>query len=121
MDPVIQSMVAAAAGTGAPTNPNSRYYGAAVEFYTTTNGTQIAYLSRRIIPQANTYTSLRNYSVNQGDRVDNLAYNYLGDPILFWMICDANSAVDPDRLTATPGAVIGIPLAAGIPPGARDG
>ena len=86
MDPVIQSMVAAAAGTGAPTNPNSRYYGAGVEFFTMANGTQVAYLSRRIIPQG---TSTRRPQLfrRRGDRLDNLAYKYLGDPILFWMIC----------------------------------
>jgi hypothetical protein len=121
VDQVIQSMVAAAAGTGAPTNPSSRYYGAAVELYTTANGVQIAYLSRRIVPQASIYTALKSYSINQGDRLDNLAYKYLGDPILFWMICDANNAVDPDQLTAQPGSSIEIPLAAGIPPGARNG
>ena len=121
MDPAIQSMVSAAAGTGAPTNPSSRYYGAAVEFYTPTNGVQIAYLSRRIIPKADIYTALKSYSVSQGDRLDNLAYANFGDPILYWMICDANSAVDPDRLTAEPGVSIVIPLAAAIPPGARNG
>jgi hypothetical protein len=121
MDQAIQSMVAAAAGTGAPTNPSSRYYGAQVETYTTPNGIQIAYLQRRIIPQAHVYTTLRNYSINEGDRLDNLAYKFMGDPILYWMICDANSAVDPDQLTAEPGSTIQIPLSAGIPPGARNG
>jgi hypothetical protein len=121
MDQVVQSMVAAAAGTGAPTNLSSRYYGAAVEFYTCANGVQVAYLQRRIIPQASVYTSLQSYAVCAGDRLDNLAYKFLGDPILFWMICDANSAVDPDELTAAPGYSIEIPLAAGIPPGARNG
>jgi hypothetical protein len=114
-------MVAAAAGTGGPTNPSSRYYGAAVEFYTGANGVQVAYLQRRVVPQAAIYTSLQSYSVNEGDRLDNLAYKYLGDPILYWMICDANSAVDPDQIVATPGYSIEIPLAAGIPPGARNG
>jgi hypothetical protein len=121
MDAAIQAMVAAAAGTGAPTNPSSRYYGAAVEYYTGPSGVQVAYLQRRIIPQASTYTSLQNYAVSYGDRLDNLAYQFLGDPILYWMICDANSAVDPGQLTAEPGYSIQIPLAAGIPPGARNG
>ena len=121
MDQVVQSMVAAAVGTGAPTNPSSRYYGAAIEFYTGANGVQVAYLQRRIIPQASIYTSLQSYAVSAGDRLDNLAYKFLGDPILFWMICDANSAVDPDELTADPGYSIEIPLAAGIPPGASSG
>jgi hypothetical protein len=121
MDPIVQSMVAAAAGTGAPTNPSSRYYGAMVEYYTPANGVPVAYLQRRIIPQANTYTALQSYSVSSGDRLDNLAYQFLGDPILYWMICDASGAVDPDRLTAESGTTIQIPLAAGIPPGARNG
>jgi hypothetical protein len=121
MDQAIQSMVAAAAGSGATTNPSSRYYGAVVEYFTGANGVAVAYLQRRIVPQASVYTSLKNYSVNDGDRLDNLAYTNLGDPILYWMICDANSAVDPDQLTAQPGVAIEIPLAAGIPPGARNG
>jgi len=121
MDQVVQSMVAAAAGTGGPTNPNSRYYGDAVQFYICANGVQVAYLQRRIIPQASIYTSLQSYAVSAGDRLDNLAYKFLGDPILYWMICDANSAVDPDALTAQPGYSIEIPLAAGIPPGAQNG
>ncbi len=121
MDQVVQSMVAAAAGTGGPTNPNSRYYGDAIQFYTCANGVQVAYLQRRIIPPASVYTSLQRYAVSAGDRLDNLAYKFFGDPILFWMICDANSAVDPDELTAEPGSSIKIPLAAGIPPGAQNG
>jgi hypothetical protein len=121
MDQVVQSMVAAAAGTGGPTNPSSRYYGDAQQFYTLANGVQVAYLQRRIIPQAGVYTSLQSYAVSAGDRLDNLAYKFFGDPILFWMICDANSAVDPGELTAVPGFSIEIPLAAGIPPGARNG
>jgi len=92
-----------------------------VEFFTCANGVQVAYLQRRIIPQASIYTKLQNYAVSDGDRTDNLAYKYLGDPILFWMICDANSAVDPDQLTTVPGYSIEIPLGAGIPPGARNG
>jgi hypothetical protein len=121
MDQTVRAMVAAAAGTGAPTNPSSRYYGAAVEYYTGADGVQVAYLQRRIVPQASIYTSLQSYAVSYGDRLDNLAYKFLGDPILYWMICDANSAVVPDQLTAEPGCSIQIPLAAGIPPGARNG
>jgi nucleoid-associated protein YgaU len=121
MDKAIQSMVLAAAGTGAPTNPNSRYYGFAVEFFTRTDGTKAAYLQRRIIPQASIYTSLQNYVIVDGDRLDNLAFKNLGDPLLYWTICDANGATDPDELTAEVGSTIQIPLSSGIPSGARSG
>jgi hypothetical protein len=55
------------------------------------------------------------------DRLDNLAARYLGDPILFWMIADANGALDSNDVTAVPGRSILIPLVSGIPTGARNG
>jgi nucleoid-associated protein YgaU len=121
MDQAMQALVQSAAGTGGPTNPNSRYYGFAVEFYTRPDGTQVACLQRRIIPQPNIYASLQSYVVVDGDRLDNLSYKYLGDPLLYWMICDANGATDPDQLTAQAGSSIQIPLSSAIPPGARNG
>ena len=121
MDNALKSLIQSAAGTGAPTNPSSRYYGDGVEQMTAPDGTVMAYLSRRIIPQASMYPQTQNYSVVAGDRLDNLAARFLGDPILFWMICDANGARDPQELTATPGTVIQIPLVSGIPSGVRNG
>lgn len=121
MDNALAALVQSATGTGAPTNPSSRYYGNAVEQMTLPDGTVIAYLSRRIIPQATIYPQTQNYSVVIGDRLDNLAARYIGDPILFWMIADANTAFDPDKVTAEPGTVIQLPLVSGIPSGARNG
>jgi hypothetical protein len=121
MDNALAALVQSAAGTGAPTNPNSRYYGKAVEQITMPDGTVIAYLSRRIIPQSGIWPQTQNYSVVVGDRLDNLAARFVGDPILFWMIADANSAFNPDDLTSEPGKVIQIPLVSGIPSGARNG
>jgi nucleoid-associated protein YgaU len=121
MDNALKSMVLAAAGTGGPSNPSSRYYGFAVEYFTRADGVQVAYLQRRIIPQPDIYTSLQKYAVVDGDRLDNLSAKFLGDPLLFWMIADANRAMGPDELTAQVGRTILIPLASGIPPGARNG
>ena len=121
MGSAMQAMVLAAAGTGGPTYPNSRYYGTPIEYYTRSDGTQVAYLQRRIIPQPAIYTSLQNYVIVDGDRLDNLSAKYLASPFLYWTICDANGASDPDELTAQVGSTIQIPLASGIPSGARNG
>ena len=121
MDNAIKSMVLGAAGTGGPTNPSSRYYGAPIEYFTRPDGVQVAYLARRILPRPDIYTSLQNCAVVDGDRLDNLASKHLGDPLLYWTICDANGATDPDELTAQVGRTILIPLASGIPSGARHG
>jgi hypothetical protein len=121
VDTALAALITSAAGTGAATNVNSRYYGAQVEKLVLADGTSVMYLARRIIPQASTYTATQTYVIVDGDRLDNLAARFLGDPLLFWMICDANSATDPDDLTAQTGRTILIPVASGVPPGARNG
>lgn len=121
MDSALSSLITSAAGTGAPTNPTSRYYGAATEQYILAGGTGVMYLARRILPQPTIYQSVQTYVIVDGDRLDNLAAKFLGDPLLYWMICDANQATDPDALTAQVGRSILVPMASAIPPGARNG
>jgi nucleoid-associated protein YgaU len=121
MDNGLAALVQAGVGTGAPTQPNSRYYGAGVEQISLSAAPPVAYLSRRIVPQMNIYAQTQNYTVVAGDRLDNPAARYLGDPLLFWMIVEANGALDAGSLTAEPGRVILIPLVSGIPPKARNG
>ena len=124
MDNGLAALVQAGVGTGAPTNSNSRYYGTGVEQITIGDAPPVSYLSRRIIPQMDIYTQTQNYTVVAGDRLDNLAARYLGDPSLFWMIVEANGVLDAESLTVDPGApgrTILIPLASGIPPKARYG
>lgn len=121
MDQALASLITSAAGTGAPTLTSSRYYGSATQPHTLPDGTQVMYLARRILPQANIYPSVQTYVVVEGDRLDNLAAKFLGDPLLYWMICDANDSTDPDELTAQVGRSILIPMSSSIPPGARYG
>ena len=121
MDRAIASLVQSAAGTGGPTKPDSRYYGYAAETATRADGVQVAYLERRIVPQPEVYTAVQDYTIVDGDRLDNLAAKFLGDPLLFWIICDANGASDPDELTSQVGRSIKIPVASAVPPGARNG
>lgn len=123
MDNALASLITSAAGTGAPTNPSSRYYGAQIEQRIQPDGTSVKYLARRILPQPGIYSSVQDYTVIDGDRLDNLAARFLGDPLLYWMICDANGTTDPDTLTSRSqvGRTILIPLASSIPGGARNG
>ena len=72
-------------------------------------------------PQPSVYISVQNYAVVEHDRIDSISSRFLGDPLLFWMICDANTTTDPDELTLQKGRSILIPLASAIPAGARNG
>ncbi|MBK5124380.1 LysM domain-containing protein [Burkholderia sp. R-69980] len=103
--------------TSSPTTPDSRYYGSPTCSLTQPDGTVVRYLARRIVPQPEQYTSIQQFVVVEGARLDNVAAQTLGNPLLFWMLCDANLAMDPDDLTSQPGRSISIPLPAGISSG----
>jgi hypothetical protein len=96
---------------------DSRYHGAQTLNLTTPNGETIAYLARRLVPKpdAANVAILARHVVKQGDRLDLIAAKYLGDPLLFWLVCDANGALAPDELVATPGSVLNISVAQGAP------
>jgi hypothetical protein len=99
---------------------DSRYYGSSTLSYTAPNGQTFTYLARRIVPQpgAPNYATVAQHTVNQGDRLDLLAAKYLGDPLIFWLICDANGAIRPDELVDPPGSVLNITMPQGVPGGA---
>jgi hypothetical protein len=110
----IDNFVAGGGTSGAPTQQNSRYHGIDTTTYTHADGTVVRYLNRRLIPAADQYTTLRQYIVVDGDRIDTIANAQIGDPLLYWILSDANGASDPDALTADPGRVLRITLPAGI-------
>ncbi|HEV8354081.1 MAG TPA: LysM domain-containing protein [bacterium] len=95
--------------------PTSRYHGIEIVSWTRADGTVVAYLRRRFIPPPERFALLLEHTVAQGDRLDNLAARYIGDPEQFWRLCDANGAMRPDELVATPGRVVRITLPEGIP------
>jgi nucleoid-associated protein YgaU len=97
--------------------PDSRYYRYSTLQYTAPNGQAISYLARRIVPQpgAPNFSTIAQHAVRQGDRLDLIAAKYLGDPLVFWLICDANGAIRPDELVEIPGTVIDITTPQGAP------
>ena len=82
-----------------PFPPNSRYAGLETVQLETADGEMIVYVRRRFVPQPERFTALQEHTVTQGDRLDNVTAQYLGDPEQFWRICDANRALRPDELT----------------------
>jgi hypothetical protein len=93
-------------------DPSSRYYSLEEGKLTVTrsDGTtrEIRYKRRRFIPQPEDASTLAEHRVVQGDRLDNIAARWLGEPTQFWRIADANLAIDPSDLTGTPGEKITI-------------
>jgi hypothetical protein len=48
--------------------------------------------------------------VSQGERLDHIAFRYLADPEQFWRIADANTEMNAETLTASPGRQLVIPV-----------
>jgi hypothetical protein len=98
--------------------PSSRYNAVETATLTAPDGRTIVYLRRRFVPPPDRFALLQEHTVVPGERLDQIAAQYLGDPEQFWRICDANNAIDPAELTE-PGRRLRITLPEGIP-GPRD-
>ena len=93
----------------------SRYHGLGTAHTESPEGVRIVYLRRRFLPPLERFDLLQEHTVVEGDRLDRLAAQYLGDPEQFWRIADANAAMRPDELTETVGRKLRITLPEGIP------
>ena len=116
MDP--QQFILGTAGLSASPFPvNSRYYGIELAKMVMSDGKEIIYLRRRFCPRPERFELLQEHGVSQGERLDNIAAKYLGDPEQFWRLCDANRALHPNELTDIVGRRLRITLPEGIPGG----
>ena len=93
----------------------SRYHGIETATIEDADGNKIVYVRRRFVPPAERFALIQVHSVAAGDRLDNLAARYLGDPERFWLLCDANGAIRPDDLIERIGRRLRITLPEGIP------
>jgi hypothetical protein len=91
--------------------PTSRYF----DLETTTrtaDGREVRYVRRRFLPPVSTGAVFVEHSVSEGERLDHITARYLGDPELFWQLCDVNNALRPEELTAELGRRIRVALLA---------
>jgi hypothetical protein len=96
-----------------PRSPrNGRYAGLPVLSHVGRDGRETVYLARRFLPQPEALTFVQEHVVREGERLDQIASRYFGEPELAWRLCDANRAMDPQALTAEPGRRLAITLAA---------
>lgn len=114
MDPV-QAFLQANALTPPAFAPTSRYYGIATTQLTMADGRAVVYVKRRFLPPTENFALLQAVTIVAGDRLDNLAYRYLGDPEQAWRLADANGAMQPEALVQQVGATLNITLPEGVP------
>ena len=113
----IQELLSAAGLDSTSFAPTSRYYGKPLKHTVTADGETVVHTTRRFVPGVERFSLLHYHPVALGDRLDNLAQQYLADPEQFWKLCDANGVDRPDELTEVIGRMIRITLPEGIPGG----
>lgn len=77
---------------------NSRYRDTPAATLALGDGRVVVYLRRRFVPQPEDLAPIKAFVVQEGDRLDNLASEHLGDPELFWRLCDSNRALHPSEV-----------------------
>lgn len=87
----------------------SRYANLETATLTTSDGRTVTYVRRRFLPPLDTVQIIAEVTVSDPDRLDLIAVRTVGAPEHFWRIGDANVALNPFELTATPGEKIKIP------------
>jgi hypothetical protein len=97
--------------------PGTRYYGVALAEITLPDGRTVRYLRRRRLPDPASLSTVFEYRVVDGDRLDNLANQFLGDPLASWRIADANGVLRMESLVEETGERIRITLSDGVPGG----
>src|SRR5258708_3002766 len=93
--------------------PGSRYTGFPVLNLTIPHGSVAVYLSRRFVSQPEQFATLTVYKFKEDDRLDTVAAQQLGDPELFWRLCDANRVLQPEELETLHRPIL-IPIPQGL-------
>lgn len=117
MDPM-QILIAQVTEQYTPFAESSRYRHTSTVTESLPDGRQVRRIKRRFLPQPESMATQTEHTLKLGERLDRVAYEYLGDPELFWQVCDANRAMRPADLTDHP-EVQNHPrrIRIGLPPG----
>jgi hypothetical protein len=114
MNDPIQMLIDAGAIPSSPFEGSSRYSGVPLAVYQPrADAPGRAYVTRRFIAPPSSVAVAARHLVSAMDRPDLLGARYLGDPLLYWRIADANAVLDPHELTDTLGRRVTIPVIGG--------
>ena len=91
-------------------DPTSRYARLATKTLKNADGREVTYVERRFLPKGEELQILAEVTVEQSDRLDLISARVLGNPLMFWQICDANNAMDPFELVKEPNKKLIVPV-----------
>jgi hypothetical protein len=99
---------------------DSRYSGVPTRTLVAPDGREVAYLARRFVPAPEAFTTLAYRLVAEGERLDQIAAETIGNPEAFWLHCDANRVIWAEELEAA-GTSLRLTLPEGVPGPGEEG
>ena len=88
---------------------DSRYASLPIDTLVTGDGREIRYVRKRTLPQPGAMRVLAEVMIRDSDRLDLICARTYGNSNAWWRLADANEALDPADLLATPGRRLKIP------------
>ena len=110
----VQAMLEAGVVEATDFPADSRYHGLPTRTWTAPDGRQVPYVARRFSPPPEAFATLGFRRTAEGDRLDRIAAEAVGNPQAFWLHCDANGAIWPEELEET-GREVRLTLPEGVP------
>jgi hypothetical protein len=104
----LQAMLQPPPTTATRFPPPSRYAAIGTTIHDPDGELPVVHLRRRFVPRPESLTGISEHVVVAGERTDHIAAAELGDPELFWRLCDGNRAVRAEDLVAEPGRLLRI-------------
>jgi hypothetical protein len=86
---------------------DSRYADIETATWTGRDGRTVSYVRRRVLPATRALVRVGEVTVTAGERLDLVAQRTVGAPTKYWLVCDANEAMNPATLLA-PGKILTI-------------
>jgi hypothetical protein len=93
---------------------DSRYSGVPRRTFVAPDGRILPYLARRFCPPPEAFATVAYRTVAEGERLDQIAADAIGNPEAFWLHCDANRALWAEELEV-PGTQLRLTLPEGVP------
>jgi hypothetical protein len=81
-----------------PFPPESRYHALELTEFEVSEFVSVAYVRRRFVPGPERFALQFEHEVKQHERLDRITALHVGNPELFWRLCDANAAMRPNEL-----------------------
>jgi len=91
-------------------DPDSRYANQPTARHRTSDGREIVYVESRFIPPASGLSPVARVRTIEHERLDQIAARSIGDPFQYWLVCDANEAMNPEELVQEPGRILTIAI-----------